>query len=149
MRDTTVAVLGDGGRAELVIADALADRGARPHLLSVDLGWLTSVRAAVARLDSHAGAVAVRSLAEGDVEGARLVAVGPVAADEDGWETVCRRCGERNDVTLVRTTAPPPDADRRHPVHPAFAALAEAVADELDRVGPGARVVELPPPPGP
>lgn len=103
-----VAVLGDGGPTDLTLADVLVDRGARPHLLSVDVGWLRSVRSAIALLDTAPGASAVLGLAESGGSGARIAALGTTASGAalEDWEGVCRRCGERNDITLVWAPGP-------------------------------------------
>src|SRR5690606_5808448 len=113
-------------------------RGGRTHTVSTASGWFSSVTCAVVRLDSAAGAIALRELMVGSAAPTRVIAIGQEAQDptvKDQLSELCRRCGAHHEVSLMWYppmndvgAGSPADADGV----PA-AELAATVADEVSR----------------
>lgn len=131
----TVTLFGDRDALDQAISDELERRGCRIHSVSVESGWLASTTNAVVRLDSAAGASALRGLTAASGPGVHLVATcaePPATLDAARLRHLCEECGASHDVSLIRhgaiVTAPESAADVPElPVR----ALAVAVVDEI------------------
>lgn len=135
LTETTVTVFGDNEALDHAISDQLSSRGVRTHAVSVPTGWLRSATYAVMRVDTAAGADALRSLAQTSAPRSHVVAVGVEPSDPSESERVremCRRCGRHHDISLIwhpPLSSRAPDAA----IPPAVTthAVAATVADEV------------------
>ncbi|MEV7398080.1 hypothetical protein [Aeromicrobium sp. NPDC092404] len=135
---STVTVFGDNNAIDHALGTQLERLGCRTHFVSVPTGWLRSAAHAVVRLDTAAGADALRELAETTQPRSHVVAVCPELMDGAESERVrdlCRACGAHHEVSLI--WHPPLEANLAHPagaatdVRAAAKALAASVADEM------------------
>jgi hypothetical protein len=122
---TTVTLFGGSDPLDHALSDQLDKRGCRTHFVSVPTGWLRSASHAIVRLDTDAGADALRQLAETPQPRSHVIAVCPEpvdASESDRVREMCRACGVHHDISLI--WHPPLDTDMRA----ALARPAEAVA---------------------
>lgn len=99
-----VTIFGDGQEMDRALAAVFDRYGSSTHIVTTNTGWLATSDLVVARLDTPAGAVALRDLAQQDVHSSRIVctcqAPGSDARAED-LAAVCAQCGEQHHVTLL------------------------------------------------
>lgn len=101
----TVTLFGDRDALDQAISDELQRRGCRIHSVSVESGWLDSATNAVVRLDSAAGASALRGLTAARGPGVHLVATCEHSAetlDSARLRHLCEECSAGHDVSLIR-----------------------------------------------
>jgi hypothetical protein len=135
---TTVTIFGDSRPLDHALSEELNRRGCSTHYVSVPTGWLRSVTHAVVRLDTAAGAAAIKQLATTEQPRSHVVAVCAEPNDVSESERVnemCRACGMHHDVSLIwhpalATVEPPPALPPANAVIAADA-LASTVADEM------------------
>lgn len=140
---TTVTLFGDSDPLDHALGTQLEQRGCRTHFVSVPTGWLRSATHAVMRLDTAAGAEALRELSETQQPHSHVIAVCPESidsAESDRVREMCRTCGMHHDVSLI--WHPPLDsevtASQDVPTENVAAnALAAKVADEMMRSSTG------------
>ena len=154
---TTVTLFGDSNAFDHALSDQLGRRGCKTHFVSVPTGWLRSATHAVMRLDTAAGADALKELAETPEPRSHVIAVCPESADaseSDRVREMCRACGTHHDVSLIWHTPLAPDVPAAaEPVAEVATraarttnALAQTVAAEMaehSSVGPPAFVARL------
>jgi hypothetical protein len=134
---TTVTLFGASDPLDHALGMQLEQRGCKTHYVSVPTGWLRSSTHAVMRLDTAAGAEALKMLAETQAPRSHIVAVCPEPVDTseaDRLREMCRTCGMHHDVSLIwhpplsaDGVAPRPDSAGEVTTH----ALAATVADEV------------------
>ncbi len=147
---TTVTLFGDSDSLDHALGTQLERRGCRTHFVSVPTGWLRSATHAVMRLDTAAGADALKELAMTDQPLSHVIAVCPESVDSsesDRVRDMCRACGMHHDVSLI--WHPPLDAEVTPPQgvpseSPATTALAAQVVDEMMRTPAGPSFVTRP-----
>lgn len=133
----TVTVFGGSDPLDHALGDQLERRGCKTHFVSVPTGWLLTATHAIMRLDTPAGADALKQLAETPQPRSHVIAVCPElanASDSDRVRAMCRACGRHHAVSLI--WHPPLDAGVPAPGHspgsdPTTDALATTVADEI------------------
>lgn len=98
-----VTLFGDNDALDHALSDELGRRGTRTHTVSVETGWLASATHAVVRIDTAAGALALRELTTGAQPPAHVVAVCEISDDStaDRLRELCRQCGEHHDMSLI------------------------------------------------
>lgn len=135
---TTITVFGDNNTLDHALGTELDRLGCRMHFVSVPTGWLRSAAHAVVRVDTAAGADALRELVETSQPRSHVVAVCPVmddGADAERVRELCRACGLHHEVSLI--WHPQLDAgrvdssDATIDAKSAATALAASVADEM------------------
>jgi hypothetical protein len=130
-----VTIFGDGQEMDQALAAIFARFGSRIHIVTTPTGWVQSSDLVVARLDTQAGDVAIRDLAEKDAESSRIICtcVEPGSAETaQRLAAVCAKCGERHHVTLLW--------------HPPLAESFNDCRDEeqsVSEAGDGVRATEL------
>ncbi|MCW2750091.1 MAG: hypothetical protein JWR83_1201 [Aeromicrobium sp.] len=138
--ELTVTLFGDHDAIDQAISEELGRRGCRTHSINIETGWLPSTTHAVVRLDTAAGASALRGLTAAQGEGAHVVAIcedpstSPAA---DRLRLLCEECSTSHEVSLIwhgpiTTTPVRPDA-----ADPPVRHLALAVVDEMADQTPG------------
>ena len=140
---TTVTLFGDSDSLDHALGTQLERRGCRTHYVSVPTGWLRSSTHAVMRLDTAAGAEALKELSVTDQPYSHVIAVCPESVDSsesDRVRDMCRACGMHHDVSLI--WHPPLDADVTtspgvQTESVATTALAAQVVDEVMRTSAG------------
>ncbi|MGZ5368191.1 hypothetical protein [Aeromicrobium sp.] len=99
-----VTIFGDGQEMDSALAAVFDRYGSRSHVVTTPTGWLRTSDLVVARLDTPAGVVALRDLANQETRSARIVCIcqdpGSVATAED-LAMLCSQCGDRHHVTLL------------------------------------------------
>lgn len=134
---TTVTLFGDSDALDHALSDQLDRRGCRTHSVSVPMGWLRSATHAVMRLDTAAGAEALKELSTTQEPHSHVIAVCPEPVDSsesDRLREMCRACGMHHDVSLIwhpPLDAAGPSAKGAASVRDATQALAATVVDEL------------------
>ena len=101
---TTVTLFGDNDALDHALSDQLGRRGCRTHFVSVPTGWLRSATHAIMRLDTDAGADALRQLAETPQPRSHVIAVCPEPVDSsesDRVREMCQACGVHHDISLI------------------------------------------------
>jgi hypothetical protein len=101
----TVTLFGDRDALDRAISDELERRGCRIHSVSIESGWLASTTNAVVRLDSAAGASALRGLTAASGPGVHVVATSvepPTTPDSARLRHLCEECGANHEVSLIR-----------------------------------------------
>lgn len=135
---TTVTLFGDSDPLDHALSAQLERRGCKTHFVSVPTGWIRSATHAVMRLDTAAGAEALKELADTRQPRSHVIAVCPEpaeASESDRVREMCQACGRHHDVSLI--WHPPIGADTGAPAkHPADTkatteALAATVAEEM------------------
>jgi hypothetical protein len=135
---TTVTLFGDSDALDHALSAQLEQRGCKTHFVSVPTGWLLSATHVIMRLDTVAGADALKALAETQQPRSHVVAVCPESDDtseSDRLREMCRACGRHHDVSLI--WHPPLEAHLAAPrgalagTDLATNALAATVADEM------------------
>jgi hypothetical protein len=135
---TTVTLFGNSDPLDHALSEELGRRGCKTHDVSVPTGWLPSATHAIMRLDTVAGAEALKQLAETRQPRSHVIAVCAEPADtseSDRVREMCRACGMHHDVSLI--WHPPLDSDVAAPagapsdVGVATNALVATVADEM------------------
>ena len=109
---TTVTLFGDNDPLDHALGTQLERHGCRTHVVSVPTGWLRSATHAVMRLDTAAGAEALKELSETQQPHSHVIAVCPESIDSsesDRVRDMCRACGMHHDVSLI--WHPPLDAE--------------------------------------
>jgi hypothetical protein len=140
---TTVTLFGDSDSLDHALGTQLERRGCRTHYVSVPTGWLRSATHAVMRLDTAAGAEALKELSETPEPHSHVIAVCPESVDSsvsDRVREMCRACGMHHDVSLI--WHPPLDAEVSTSPggtteNAAANALAAKVVDEMMRTPAG------------
>jgi hypothetical protein len=140
---TTVTLFGDSDPLDRALGTQLERHGCRTHHVSVPTGWLRSATHAVMRLDTAAGAEALKELSETQEPHSHVVAVCPESVDSSEFDRVrdmCRACGRHHDVSLI--WHPPLDAEVTSTMggsteNVAANALAAKVVDEMMRTSAG------------
>jgi hypothetical protein len=133
-----ITLFGDNEPLDRALSEELGRRGSRTHTVSVATGWLSSVTHAIVRLDTAAGAVALRELTTGEHPPAHVVATCEKPEDSltsDRLSELCRRCGDHHDVALIWHPHLPPEPPRGQRDAPArdlsTGILASTVADAV------------------
>lgn len=148
---TTVTLFGEGDPLDHALGTQLEQRGCRTHYVSVPTGWLRSATHAVMRLDTAAGAEALKELSETQQPHSHVIAVCPETADSsesDRVREMCRACGMHHDVSLI--WHPPLDTEATTTEGASTGsveanALAAKVVDEMMRSSAGQLPVGTPP----
>lgn len=133
--ETTVTLFGVSDALDHALGAQLEQRGCKTHVVSVPTGWLRSATHAVMRLDTAAGADALKALADTREPRSHVIAVCPDTGDvseSDRVRAMCRACGRHHDVSLIWhppiVAAPPAPAEQAVVTQDA---LATTVADEM------------------
>ena len=141
---TTVTLFGDNDPLDPALGTQLERHGCRTHVVSVPTGWLRSATHAVMRLDTAAGAEALKELSETQQPHSHVIAVCPESIDSsesDRVRDMCRACGMHHDVSLI--WHPPLEAADVTSImggsteNIAANALAAKVVDEMMRTSAG------------
>lgn len=101
---SAVTLFGSNHVLDDALSDELGQRGCRTHRVTVKTGWLSTATDAVIRIDTPAGAEALRDLGSAEHPSAHVVATCTVPLHEHQADLVrdlCRRCGERHDFSLI------------------------------------------------
>lgn len=134
----TVTVFGDNDALDHALGAQLERLGCKTHFVSVPTGWLRSAAHAVVRLDTEAGADALKQLADTPEPRSHVIAVCPELTDRaesDRLHEICRGCGQHHHVSLI--WHPRLDADMTtfggapSTLTAATTALAASVVDEM------------------
>ena len=99
-----VTIFGDGQEMDQALAAVFDSYGSSTHVVTANTGWLATSDLVVARLDTQAGAGALRDLAQQDVRSSRIVCTCQDPGSDatvDDLAAVCSQCGEKHDVTLL------------------------------------------------
>ena len=140
---TTVTLFGGSDPLDRALGTQLERRGCRTHFVSVPTGWIRSATHAVMRLDTAAGAEALKELSRTPQPASHVIAVCPEPADSsvsDRVRDMCRACGMHHDVSLI--WHPPLDTEATTTEgastgSAATNALAAQVIDEMMRTTAG------------
>lgn len=107
-RDTAevpmVTIFGDGLAIDQAIAAEFGRQGSRTHVVTAETGWLATSDLVVVRLDTPAGAMAIRDLASRDSSSSRIICTcqDPGSAQmADSLAAACSRCGKLHHLTLL------------------------------------------------
>ena len=101
---TTVTLFGDSDPLDRALGTQLERRGCRTHFVSVPTGWIRSATHADMRLDTAAGAEALKELSRTPQPYSHVIAVCPETVDpseSDRVRDMCRACGMHHDVSLI------------------------------------------------
>jgi hypothetical protein len=101
---STVTVFGDNDSLDHALGTQLERLGWKTHFVSVSTGWLRSAAHAVMRLDTVAGADALKELVETPQPRSHIIAVCPELddmAESERLRDMCRACGMHHDVSLI------------------------------------------------
>lgn len=99
-----VTIFGDGEEIDHALAAAFVRKGTRTHLVTTTTGWLESSDVVVARLDTPAGADALRDLERHDTNSSRIICICTDPGSREmasGLASACSRSGARHQVTLL------------------------------------------------
>jgi hypothetical protein len=110
-----VTIFGDGEEIDHALAAAFVKKGSRTHIVTIATGWLESSDVVVARLDTPAGADALRDLEFHNTDSSRIICIckDPGSVEEaSDLVSACSRSGSRHEVTLLwHPTVSPHQAD--------------------------------------
>lgn len=99
-----VTIFGDGLAIDQAIAAEFGRQGSRTHLVTTETGWLASSDLVVARLDTPAGAMAIRDLASHDSSSTRIICMCQDPGSRQTADSIaeaCFRCGKLHHLTLL------------------------------------------------
>lgn len=99
-----VTIFGDGQEIDHALAAAFVKKGSRTHIITRATGWLESSDVVVARLDTPAGADALRDLELHGAGSSRIICIckDPGSAElASAVASACSRYGDQNEVTLL------------------------------------------------
>ena len=134
-----VTIFGDGQEMDRALAAVFDTYGSSTHVVTTNTGWLATSDLVVARLDTPAGAWALRDLVQQDVRSSRVVCTCQDPGSDatvDDLAAVCSQCGEKHHVTLLwhpPVTPPLADGADQSPGQTRIGVLATELAETIAR----------------